>query len=227
MARDAEKPCPWWAEGCQLQLCREELFGAGFPGHPRSAGPFCCPCHPPFCPALPALATPSSALPPLLPRSPLYGLQEAKKNQYKDGDGLGTTLPLLPACWLTLCVPEASLCESAEGFPQFFSSLWLKESALLLSRAALALWHKVSPTLRCWGARHPAASSCQALPSCSCGPKLQKPEEISAAALIWFQTASGDRPSSLAGAEGAVGIPVGAEKSSVGVFRSVLLLLNP
>lgn len=170
------------------------MFGAGFPGHPRSAGPLCCPCQPPLCPALPALATPSSALPPLLPRSPLHGLQAAKENQCKDGDSLGTTLPLLPACWLTLHIPEAPLCESAEGFPLFFSSLWLKESArtacvgcrraLLLSRAALALWHKVSPMLRCRGARHPAASSCQALPSCSCGPELQKPEETAAAALI-------------------------------------------
>lgn len=97
---------------------------------------------------------------------------------------MGTTLPLLPACWLTLRIPEAPLCASAEGFPLVFSSLWLKESALPLSRAALALWHTVSPMLRCRGARHPAARSCQALPSCSCGPELQKPEELSAAALM-------------------------------------------
>lgn len=105
------------------------MFGAGFPGHPRPTVPLCCPCHPPFCPALPALATPGSASPPLLLRSPLHGLQAAKENRCQDGDSLGTMLPLLPACWLALRIAKPRCVSLQSVSLLFFSSLWLKEGA--------------------------------------------------------------------------------------------------
>lgn len=153
------------------------MFGAGFPGYPRSGFTLYSPCSLSSlsCPACslfqdPSICSWAQAGLPCHPFAPTWHLITALcSTAYK---WTGKTSLRMEITWrssfsphlLSLSPVEALLCGSAEAFSHSIFSvangtLCLGCTALLLSPTALTAQHKVSPTLRDWHCQ--LAATCQ------------------------------------------------------------------